>query len=149
MIPAKTPGVFAAGLLTIISLTHADDVPNIDGTWLSGDGDGWIDVSATAAGLSGVIEGSPNAAEDRPDTDEKNPDPALRNRPLIGLQLFEGFEYDGNGRWRGGTIYDPNSGKTYRCIVTYVDHNTLKVRGYIGVSLLGRTETWTRKEDPP
>ncbi len=141
--------MLAAGLLTMISLSHADEMPNIHGTWLSGDGsgDGWIDVTVTPAGLSGVIEGSANADEGRPDTDEKNPDPALRNRPLIGLQLFEGFDYAGNGRWTGGTIYDPNSGKTYRCIVTYVDHNTLKVRGYIGVSLLGRTETWTRKQD--
>jgi len=122
-------------------------MPNIDGIWLSGDGDGWIDVTATAAGLSGVIEGSPNADDDRPDTDEKNPDTALRDRPLTGLELFEGFEYEGKGRWGGGTIYDPNSGKTYRCIVTYVDESTLKVRGYIGVSLLGRTETWTRKQD--
>ncbi len=147
MIPVKTRGVLAAGLLTMISLSHADDMPNIDGTWLSGDGDGWIDVTVTPAGVSGVIEGSANADEDRPDTDEKNPDPALRNRPLIGLQLFQGFDYAGNGRWTGGTIYVPNSGKTYRCIVTYVDHNTLKVRGYIGVSLLGRTETWTRQQD--
>ena len=147
MIPVRIRGVLAAGLLTMISLSHADDMPNIDGTWLSGDGDGWIDVTVTPAGLSGVIEGSANADEGRPDTDEKNPDPALRNRPLIGLQLFQGFDYAGNGRWTGGTIYDPNSGKTYRCIVTYVDHNTLKVRGYIGVSLLGRTETWTRQQD--
>jgi len=63
--------------------------------------------------------------------------------------LFEGFKYEGKGRWAGGTIQDPNNGKTYRCIVTYVDENTLKVRGYIGVSLTGRTETWTRKEDLP
>ena len=147
MIPVKTRGVLAAGLLTMISLSHADDMPNIDGTWLSGDGDGWIDVSVTAAGLSGVIVGSPNADDGRPDTDENNPDPALRNRPLIGLQLFEGFDYAGKGRWSRGTIYDPNSGKTYRCIVTYVDEVTLKVRGYIGVSLLGRTETWTRQLD--
>ncbi len=147
MIPVKTRGVLVAGLLTMISLSHADEMPNINGTWLSGDGDGWIDVTVTPAGLSGVIEGSANADEGRPDTDEKNPDPALRNKPLIGLQLFQGFDYAGNGRWTGGTIYDPNSGKTYRCIVTYVDHNTLKVRGYIGVSLLGRTETWTRQQD--
>ena len=73
--------------------------------------------------------------------------PALRERPLIGLEIFEGFEYKGKGRWKGGTIYDPNSGNTYRCIVTRVDDDTLKVRGYIGVSLLGRTELWQRVRD--
>jgi len=71
----------------------------------------------------------------------------LRDRPLTGLDLFAGFAYDGDGRWTGGTIYDPNSGKTYRCIITWVDGNTLKVRGYIGVPMLGRTETWTRVPD--
>jgi uncharacterized protein (DUF2147 family) len=94
-----------------------------------------------------VIKGSPNASPERPDKDEKNPDPALRDRPLVGLSLFAGFDYDGDGRWSGGTIYDPNSGKTYRCIVTIVDDDTLKVRGYVGVPLLGRTEIWTRKKD--
>ena len=85
--------------------------------------------------------------DERPDKDENNPDPALRERPLTGLELFTNFSYDGDGRWSGGTIYDPNSGKTYRCIITWVDADTLKVRGYIGVPMLGRTETWTRVGD--
>jgi uncharacterized protein (DUF2147 family) len=126
---------------------QAEEPPDISGKWLSGDGDGWIEIRIAGKGLSGVIAGSPNASEDRPDTDEKNPDPALRDRPLIGLQIFDGFEYKGKGRWKGGTIYDPNSGKTYQCTVTRVDEFTLKVRGFIGVSMLGRTETWTRVRD--
>ena len=77
----------------------------------------------------------------------RTPIPRCAAGPLVGLELFAGFEYDGNGRWIGGTIYDPNSGKTYRCIVTFVDAATLKVRGYIGVPLLGRTEIWKRKKD--
>jgi len=145
--PARTGWFVAALLLAGLSQGRADGPPPINGIWLSGDGDGWIEISASATGLSAVITGSPNASEDRPDIDEKNPDPALRDRPLIGLSLFAGFEYDGDGRWKGGTIYDPNSGKTYRCIVTIVDSDTLKVRGYVGVPLLGRTEIWTRKKN--
>ena len=147
MNPAKAKLLFAVALLAGLPLSLADPMPAIDGIWLSGDGDGWVEINATAKGLSGVITGSPNTSEERPDTDEKNPDPGLRDRLLIGLNLFAGFEYEGDGRWSGGTIYDPNSGKTYRCIVTLVDGSTLKVRGYIGVPLLGRTETWTRKTD--
>ena len=71
----------------------------------------------------------------------------MRERLLTGLELFRGFSYDGDGRWTGGTIYDPNSGKTYRCIITWLDKDTLKVRGYIGVPMLGRTETWSRVPD--
>lgn len=133
-------------LLAVLAAGAAPAMPQIAGTWLSGDGDGWIEITQVGGGLSGVIKGSPNADDGRPDSDEKNPDPALRDRPLTGLELFDGFAYDGDGRWTGGTIYDPNSGKTYRCIITWVDDDTLKVRGYIGVPMLGRTETWKRVE---
>ena len=134
-------------MLLALATSVADGLPPIEGTWLSGDGDGWIEIRVDGGGLSGTVKGSPNADEDRPDRDEKNPDPSLRDRPLTGLELFTGFSYDGDGRWSGGTIYDPNSGKTYRCIITWVDSGTLKVRGYVGVPMLGRTETWTRVPD--
>ena len=147
MNPAIGKTLAVAALLGMLSAAAAEDMPPIDGTWLSGDGDGWIEITRVGGGLSGVIAGSPNAGDDRPDRDEKNPDPALRDRPLTGLELFSGFSYAGDGRWTGGTIYDPNSGKTYRCIVTWVDAQTLKVRGYVGVPMLGRTETWTRVPD--
>jgi uncharacterized protein (DUF2147 family) len=147
MNPAQRRLLVAIVLLGGVSLSFADELPLIDGIWLNDDGDGLIEVIATDTDLLGIIAGSPDPADDRPDKDEKNPDPALRDRPLIGLNLFAGFEYDGDGRWSGGTIYDPNSGKTYRCIVTLVDANTLKIRGYVGVPLLGRTDTWTRTQD--
>jgi len=134
-------------LLCLLAASRAAEVPPVAGTWLSGDGDGWIEITQSGPGLSGVIKGSPNGDDGRPDADTQNPDPALRSRPLIGLELFQGFSWDGDGRWSGGTIYDPDSGKTYRCIITWVDENTLKVRGYVGVPMLGRTETWTRVPD--
>lgn len=147
MNPAVTKITLAVLALLTFSAVGAEAPPDISGKWLSGDGDGWIEIRNSGKGLSGVIAGSPNASDDRPDTDEKNPDPALRDRALVGLQIFDGFEYKGKGRWKGGTIYDPNSGKTYQCTVTRVDDDTLKVRGFIGVSMLGRTETWTRVRD--
>ena len=120
---------------------------DVAGTWLSGDGDGLIAVQVNGSQISATILGSPNDAADRPKTDTRNPDPALRQRPLLGLEIFSGFHYDGDGRWSGGQIYDPNSGKTYRCKLKLVDRNTLSVRGFIGISLLGRTETWRRQTD--
>lgn len=121
------------------------DPTSIAGTWLSGDGDGLIAVSRDGNDISARILGSPNKDPNRPKTDVKNPDPALRDRLLVGLEVFSGFNYDGNGEWSGGFIYDPNSGKTYRCKLKLVNHHTLKVRGYIGISLIGRTETWKRQ----
>jgi uncharacterized protein (DUF2147 family) len=78
--------------------------------------------------------------------DDKNPDPNLQKRPLLGMDLVWGFVYDGE-KWLDGGIYDPESGKTYYCKMTLVDNDTLKVRGSLGsVGLLGRTTTWTRKK---
>jgi uncharacterized protein (DUF2147 family) len=145
--PATRAPLALAGLMLVVATGFAGEFPSVDGTWLSGDGDGWIEVRIVGDGLSGIITGSPNASAERPDTDEENPDPALRDRPLVGLEIFSGFAYAGDGRWKGGTIYDPNSGKTYRCIVTLVDADTLEVRGYVGIPLLGRTETWKRRRN--
>jgi len=76
--------------------------------------------------------------------DRENPEQSLQSRPIIGLEIMHDFEYAGDGKWKGGTIYAPDDGKTYKCKVTLEDDGTLKVRGFIGVSLLGRTEVWTR-----
>ncbi|MDY0335364.1 MAG: DUF2147 domain-containing protein, partial [Bacteroidales bacterium] len=77
-----------------------------------------------------------------------NPDTTLQKRPLMGLQLLSGFVFDGDDEWESGKIYDPKSGKTYSCYMEFTDKskNKLKVRGYIGISLLGRTTYWTRVE---
>jgi uncharacterized protein (DUF2147 family) len=80
----------------------------------------------------------------KPKVDRKNPNPAFRNNPIIGLELMSGFKFAGGTLWEDGMIYDPESGKTYRCKVTLESPNTLKVRGFIGISLLGRTTVWTR-----
>ena len=118
---------------------------DVEGRWLSGDGEGWIRVSIVGDSLIGVIAGStkPNLGEP-PRRDDKNPDPKLRAHLLDGMTIMMGFKYDGEDKWTGGTVYDPNSGNTYKCTVTQVDRNTLKIRGYIGISLFGRSDTWTR-----
>ncbi len=120
----------------------------VEGIWLSADGTGWIKIELGDSGLVGSIAGSPDNSDNRKpsDKDELNPDPALRDRPLLGLTIMEGFTRAGEGRWKNGRIYDPNSGKTYQCKLTLIDENTLELRGYIGISLLGRSETWTRRE---
>ncbi|WP_255563655.1 DUF2147 domain-containing protein [Mucilaginibacter rivuli] len=79
----------------------------------------------------------------KPKMDENNPDPKLRTRPDLNLELLQNFTFNGE-TWEDGTIYDPKSGKTYSCKMTLKDNNTLKIRGYIGISLLGRTEVLTR-----
>ena len=67
-----------------------------------------------------------------------------KNLAIKGMVIVEGLELNGK-TWEGGTILDPKSGKTYSCYITFENNNTLKVRGYIGFSLLGRTQKWIRK----
>ena len=123
------------------------DEADIEGRWLSGDGSGWIDIRLVNGRPVGTAAGSTTAKEgDPPRLDDLNPDPALRDRPLQGITILQGFEYEGDHVWKGGNIYDPNSGKSYKSSMTLVDLNTLKVRGYIGISLFGRSDTWTRDD---
>ena len=79
-----------------------------------------------------------------PIIDRKNPDPARRSRPLIGLQLMAGFTGQGGNSWGNGTVYDPKSGKTYRGKIHLAAPDRLELRGYIGISLIGRTSVWRR-----
>ena len=78
--------------------------------------------------------------------DKNNPDPALRNRRLVGLQILGGLVASDQRlvSWTGGTIYDPVSGNTYRCRLELEGHDRLRLRGYVGIPLFGRTTTWTR-----
>jgi uncharacterized protein (DUF2147 family) len=76
--------------------------------------------------------------------DKENPDEARRNDPILGMNLVKGFTYKGDAKWADGTIYDPNDGKTYKCKMA-LNGDDLKVRGFIGISLLGRTVHWLRK----
>lgn len=90
----------------------------------------------------------PKGTPGEPKTDLNNPDPDLQTNPVVGLLITKDFVYKGKGQWHKGTIYDPDNGKTYKCKIKYGDNeNVLKVRGFIGVSLLGRNTYWTRVED--
>ncbi len=83
------------------------------------------------------------ALKDVPRVDAENPDSALKTRKLCNLQIGTGFTADGEHKAQDGKIYDPKSGHTYSAMMMEGD-NMLKLRGYIGISLLGRTETWHR-----
>lgn len=125
------------------------DASAAQGRWLTEDRDGWIRISVDGDSLVGSIAGAPPGSPSEREFDDRNPDPALRSRRLDGLTIMSGFEYAGNGHWRDGTVYDPNSGRTYRCTITMLDADTLRIRGYIGLSLFGRSETWTRDDPDP
>ena len=69
-----------------------------------------------------------------------------KNAPILGLNILTGLEKDGN-EWSGGTILDPRNGKEYKCYIKLETPNKLKLRGYVGFSLLGKTAYWTRASE--
>jgi len=81
----------------------------------------------------------------KPKLDDENPDPELAKKPVMGLHLLNDFVFD-EDEWEDGTIYDPKNGKTYSCYMEIKSQDELKIRGYIGISLIGRTTYWTRVE---
>ncbi len=116
------------------------------GKWLTSSGDAQILIYPTGSKFSGRIVWlkKPNDNIGKPEIDDKNPDQNLAKRPVIGLEILKGFTYSNDGVWEGGTIYDPKTGKTYSCKISMIDPNQIHVRGFVGISILGRTETWSR-----
>ena len=76
--------------------------------------------------------------------DLRNPTADLRGRPLCGLVIMGAFRRANQNEWKGGWLYDPESGNTYNGAITLQPDDTLNLRGYIGISLFGKSQVWTR-----
>ncbi|MFT2011234.1 DUF2147 domain-containing protein [Pontibacter sp. 13R65] len=115
------------------------------GVWTNEEGKARFEIYQCGDKLCGKIVTlkEPNR-NGKPKQDDNNPDKNLRNRPLLGLEFLKGFEHTGNNKWDNGTIYDPESGKTYSCYMKMESKDKMEVKGYIGVSLIGRSQKWTR-----
>jgi uncharacterized protein (DUF2147 family) len=125
------------------------------GLWLTEERDAHVRVERVGDRYEGTIvwlkEPRFPADDDQgmagqPKVDRENPDPARRAAPILGLRIVQGFRFR-DGEWKDGTIYDPNNGKTYKCRMWF-EGETLRVRGFIGISLLGRSTSWTRVASP-
>src|SRR5512145_2684611 len=82
--------------------------------------------------------------------DVNNPDPAQQNKKILGLMILKDFSYNAEKkRWEGGTVYDPDNGKTYDCFMWFDgDDNKMTLKGYVlGMKFVGRAEDWTRETE--
>ena len=114
------------------------------GVWLTQAGDARVKVSKCGGGICGVIVGLKepiDPATGKPQVDDKNPNPALKKRPMIGLPLFSGMQPSGPGKW-SGQIYNADDGSSYASSVSVAGPNALKVVGCVGALCGG--ENWTR-----
>jgi uncharacterized protein (DUF2147 family) len=117
---------------------------NVSGIWLTQAGDARVHVSKCGSGICGVIvwlKDPINPATGKPQVDDKNPNPSLARRPMIGLPLFSGMHATGPNGW-SGQIYNADDGSTYASNVSLVSADTLKVEGCMGAFCGG--ENWTR-----
>ena len=142
--------VLLALTTSLSAFTGADDIA---GTWFNQAKDAKVEIAKCGNDYCGKIvwlkdptypAGSKLGTPGTPKLDDKNPDAARRKEPVMGLEIIKGFQFAGGNLWKNGTIYDPDSGKTYNAKATLVAHDQLDLRGFVGVSLFGRTEKWTR-----
>lgn len=139
---------FVSALMVVSNLACAAGSPV--GTWRSIDDKTKLErsiirITEENGELKGVVE----RVFDQPDDDPahlcKDCKGERKDKPIVGMTILSGMKKEGDA-WAGGEILDPKNGKTYRCKMTLSeDGKSLKVRGFIGISLIGRTQTWHRE----
>ena len=117
------------------------------GVWEPGNGRSRIKIEKIGAKYFGKIVWlkepiDPNTNKNK--VDNNNPDTSMRNVPLKGYRILKDFVYKGKNEWSEGSIYDPENGSTYNCVINMKNDNVLDIRGYIGIKALGRTDNWKR-----
>lgn len=133
-------------LVAFLIVSNANVQNEILGEWLNADKNGKVLIYKVGDNYFGKISWikNPNNPDGTPQKDILNPDEKLRYQTIVGLVIIKDLEYDGDNEWEDGTIYDPDSGKTYSCSMEINKNGVLGIRGYIGISLLGQTTEWTK-----
>ena len=114
------------------------------GNWQTEPDDGAVGIVQIGVDAAGTMQGRIVGGNHPGLKDVNNTDPAARTLALRGQVILRDMKYAGGGHWSGGTIYRASNGKIYKCNVTLGADGKLHVRGYIGFSLLGSTQEWTR-----
>ncbi len=148
----QTFAIFLATLLVLLTSTafrfQQENASPIIGVWKTGDGNAMVRIYKNGEKYQGKIVWLKEPIDPetgKPKLDKNHPEEPARKRPILGLINIWGFTQVDKNLWEEGNIYDPKNGSTYSCTIKMLNNNTLEVRGYIGVSLIGRTDTWTKQ----
>jgi uncharacterized protein (DUF2147 family) len=137
-------GLMVAGLAAVLGAAPAKaQSADPSGTWLTQAGDARVRISKCGGGICGVVvwlRDPIDAATGKPQVDDKNPNPSLARRPMIGLPLFSGMRPSGPGKW-SGQIYNADDGNSYASNIAMTGPDALKVEGCVGALCGG--ENWT------
>ncbi|GEO04737.1 hypothetical protein AAE02nite_24010 [Adhaeribacter aerolatus] len=138
--------IFLSLLLLVSNISQAQKATQLPlGTWTNEDKEARFQIYKCGEKLCGKISWLKEPMlNGKPKVDSKNPDEKLRGQPILGMVFLKDFSYTGNNKWDNGSIYDPKSGKIYACYLKILDENKMEVKGYIGISLIGRSQIWTR-----
>jgi uncharacterized protein (DUF2147 family) len=123
---------------------RAQSASEPSGVWQTQAGDARVKISKCSGGICGVIvwlKDPINPATGKPQIDDKNPNPALAKRPMIGLPLFSGMRPSGPNKW-SGQIYNADDGNSYASSISVTGADTLRVEGCVGALCGG--ESWAR-----
>lgn len=143
--PLRYPSVILGAAFMLSAASAHAAPPSVLGYWKTPKG---AVVLIAPCGQNLCAEIAALSRGKHPLTDTQNPDPRLRSRPLCGLRIGEGFVEVDPQHARDGHLYDPKSGHTYSGQMT-AEGNLLLLRGYIGLPIFGRSETWVRTSRPP
>ena len=140
-------------MLALVPALSAQTKPGDEllGCWKEKGGDAVFRFTVTDGRYNGRIVWLKDVAEKKAamPLDVHNPDKSRRAQPLVGLALLKGFAFQGGNLYKGGTIYNPEDGRTYSALLRLKDAQTLEVRGFIlGLPFLGGSTFWTRCEAP-
>ena len=144
--------ICCVAILLAVSTSCGAGSPDVLGSWKTVGNSSKLEIFPCGDKLCGKVVWmkNPNFVDAKdgpvgtPKFDLKNPDPALRSRPILGLQVIEGLTAAGDDTWDHGKCYDPESGNTYRCKMHMPSPDRLEMRGYVGIPLFGRTYALTR-----
>ena len=140
--------VFVLGSIALSSPVSAQQKDDILGEWLTKKKDGKIMIYKKGGKYYGKVSWQKDDID--PETgkekrDKHNPDPSKRDRLLQGMDIVLGMQWDPDDkRWEDGEVYNPEDGKSYSAYLELVNPNKLKLRGYLGFSLLGKSTYWRR-----
>jgi uncharacterized protein (DUF2147 family) len=133
----------------VLTVSASGQADNIVGYWLTDEDKSQVQIFKASNGkYYGKIVWI-KEVKDRNNKDDKNSDPKLKERKIMGLQILNNCVYDAKKKeWSKGTVYDPDNGKTYTCFLWFENNpNILKLKGYVlGLRFMGRETTWKREK---
>ena len=131
--------------LIVAALPAAAQSPTPVGVWLHANQRIQIEIAPCDDKLCAKIIWFkwPNDAQGLPLVDLKNSNPALRNRPLLGLEVLQGLRRAGEDSWKDGRVYNPDDGENYQADISIAGDGTLRIRAFVLTPLFGKTLVWT------